>query len=170
VRKAIVVGALAVGAFVAAIVYLNPGSAAKPPAMAQSAGQRLAPAPGDGGPQSSASGGTISAEAGRTAPTQVPSDPRLAALAVSPDNGLIEFVRAPDGKVIAELDKDPSSPSFKKPLREYLYRGDRVVGLTAFRYLPDHTEIDRTSVSYKPDGSVDRFEQATSIDAVKKTK
>jgi hypothetical protein len=97
-----------------------------------------------------------------------PSDPRLAVLAVSPDNGLIQFVRAPDGKVITEIDKDPSSPSVGRPLREYLYAGDKVVGLTAYRYLGDHIEINRTMVSYKPDGSVDRFAQSTSIDSARK--
>ncbi len=90
-------------------------------------------------------------------------DPRLDALKVSQDNGLIEFVRTPDGKVIAELDKDASSPSFRKPLREYLYAGDAVVGLTSYRYLSDHVEINRTVVSYKPDGSVDRFMESTQL-------
>lgn len=66
-----------------------------------------------------------------------------------------------NGKVIAEIDKDPASISFKKPLREYTYAGDRVIGLTTYRYLPDQVEIGRTRVSYKPDGSVDDLVQAT---------
>src|SRR5262245_1741121 len=52
---------------------------------------------------------------------QIPSDPRLRDLMVSADNGLIEFVKGPDGKVIKEIDKDPNSLGFKKPLREYTY-------------------------------------------------
>ncbi len=89
-------------------------------------------------------------------------DPRLAALAVSPDNGLIEFIHGSDGKVISEIDKDPSSPGFRKPTREYTYSGDQVIALTSYRYLPDHVEISRTSVSYKPDGSIDRYAESTS--------
>src|SRR5262245_61237587 len=40
----------------------------------------------------------------------VPADPRLAALMVSPENALIEYVKGPDGRVITELDNDPNSP------------------------------------------------------------
>jgi hypothetical protein len=98
----------------------------------------------------------------------VPPDPRLAALMVSPDNGLIEFVHGTDGKVITEIDKDPGSVGFRKPMREYMYSGDKVIGLTAYRYLPEHVEITRTSVSYKPDGSVDRYSESTSYDSGQK--
>jgi hypothetical protein len=56
-----------------------------------------------------------------------PVDPRLAALKISPDNGLIEFVRRADGKVIKEVDTDPNSLGFQKPLREYTYAGDTVL-------------------------------------------
>ena len=98
----------------------------------------------------------------------VSADPRLRALMVSPDNGLIEFVAGPDGKVLKELDKDPNSPGYRKPLREYIYSGDRVVGLTAYKYLGDQVQVVRTAVSYKPDGSVDQYRESTSYDYGKK--
>lgn len=91
----------------------------------------------------------------------VPSDPRLAALMVSQDNGNLEFVVGPDGKVVKEIDKNPSSPNFKKPLREYTYSGDSVIGLTAYQYLADYIQITETRVSYKPDGSVDQYREST---------
>lgn len=88
-------------------------------------------------------------------------DPRLAALMVSPDNGLVELVPGPDGRVIKEIDKDPNSPGFSKPLREYTYAGDRIVGVSSYRYLGQQTEIVTARVSYKPDGTVDRVEQSS---------
>ena len=97
-------------------------------------------------------------------PGPATADPRLAILAVSPDNGLIEFVKAPDGKVIQEIDKDPNSPSFRKPLREYSYSGDQVVALTAYKYLGGQVQIIRTMVSYKPDGSVGQIKETTTYD------
>ncbi len=110
----------------------------------------------------------------RRQPTQVtseavPADPRLAALLVSPRSDLIEFVVGDDGQVIREIDQDPSSLGFKKPAREYTYSRGKVVGLTAYRYLGDYVEITRIAVSYKPDGSVDRYFESTSQDSNGKT-
>lgn len=167
-RKLIVIGALAVGAFIAAVIYLKQDSADPSPATMQSVPGRAAGAEpairAAGAPQSSASRATPS-EPGHTDSKQMPPDPRLAALMVSPDNGLIEFVRGSDGKVITEIDKDPSSLGFKKPMREYIYSGNTVIGLTVYRYFPDQVEITRTSVSYKPDGGVDRYSASTSYDS-----
>ena len=120
-------------------------------------------------------GSTTPADGAPRAPlTQVarplPSDPRLAALAVSPDNGLIQFVVGKDGKVISEIDQDPNSLGFKKPLREYTYSGERVTGLTAYKYLGDQVQVTRTAVSYKPDGSVDQYRESTNYDFGKKPK
>lgn len=171
VKNSIVAGALAVGAFVAGVLYLKHDPATQSPASMQSAPDQRAKAesapPAASAPRSAGSGRALS-EPRRTDSTQMPADPRLAALMVSPDNGLIEFVRAANGKVIAEIDQDPSSLGFKKPLREYIYSRDKVVGLTAYRYLPEHTEISRTSVSYKPDGSVDQYAESTSYDSGRK--
>lgn len=99
---------------------------------------------------------------GKPAPTH--SDPRLAALRVSSDNGLIEFVSDPDGLVIREIDDDPGSPSYRKPLRDYSYQGNSMVGATTYVYLADHVQVTRTRVSYKPDGSVDKFQESTSYE------
>jgi hypothetical protein len=171
-KKPIVIGALAIAGYVAAVVYLghdaaNPSKATTEAASAQ-AGKRAGAASTGIAPASRPAGVGPSAAGISTSNAVGPSDPRLAVLAVSQDNGLIQFVRLPDGKVISEIDKDPASPSYGRPLREYMYVGDKVIGLTAYRYLGDHIEIDKTMVSYKPDGSVDRFAQSTSIDAAKK--
>jgi hypothetical protein len=135
----------------------QPATTTPPPPAGEADAESVTPATGTRGIASAAT-----SQPGRTSP--VPSDPRLAALMVSPDNGLIEFVVGADGKVIAEIDKDPSSPGFRKPLREYTWSGDKVIGLTSYRYLGDHVEIARTAVSYKPDGSVDRYSESTSLD------
>jgi len=89
------------------------------------------------------------------------TDPRLAVFRVSPDNGLIEFIPGPDGRVIKEIDKDPASPGFGKPLREYSYAADKVVALTAYHYDGKAVQVTRTHVSYHPDGSVDQFRETT---------
>ena len=172
-NKGVVVGALVVAAFVAAVVYLAPGSADKPAATSDAATSRTDAGAADttapsAVPQSSGPSPAAAASGQPGAATHAPSDPRLIALAVSQDNGLIEFVRGTDGRVIAEIDKDPSSPSFRKPTREYLYSGDRVTGLTAYRYFADHTEISRTAVAYKTDGSVDRIVEDTRFEPTKK--
>ncbi len=165
--KPIVVGALVIGAFLVGVVYLEHDAAGPTPSTLQSAPGKAIETPPAAAPGASVSPGTPS-EPGRAQSQQAPTDARLAVLRVSADNGLIEFVRGPDGKVIAEIDKDPGSPSFKKPMREYVYSGDTVIGLTAYRYFPDHTEISRTRVAYKPDGSVDRIDESTSFESGKK--
>jgi hypothetical protein len=93
--------------------------------------------------------------------TPLPADARLAVFAVSPDNGLIDFIADANGRVIQEVDKNPNSIGFKKPLRDYLYAGEKVAGLTAYQYFADHTEVTETFVSYKPDGSVDQLREST---------
>lgn len=81
---------------------------------------------------------------------------------VSPDNGLIEFVPDSNGKVIKEIDNDPNSLGYRKPLREYSYAGERVVRLVSYHYLGNQVQIVQADVSYKPDGSVDHYREATS--------
>jgi hypothetical protein len=102
------------------------------------------------------------AEPARSSSGPANADPRLEVFAVSPDNGLIEFVRAPDGKVIMEIDKDPSSPSYRKPLREYSYAGNHPMAVTDYRYVGGKVQVIRTLASYKPDGSVDQIKETTS--------
>ncbi len=168
-KKSIVLAVLATAAFVAAMVFLEHGSLDPASdglhATAAKANEATASTPATAGtPPGSTASDAAAGSAGSAASVSAPTDPRLIALAVSPDNGLIEFVRAPDGKVIAEIDKDPNSAGFGKPSREYLYSGDQVVAVTAYRYFPDHTEISQTRVSYKPDGSVGQFAESTRID------
>ena len=94
-------------------------------------------------------------------PRPVSADPRLAALLVSPDNGLIEFFADAEGRVIKEIDNDPNSPRFRKPLREYTYAGDKVIRLVAYKDLGSQVQIVTANVIYKPDGSVDRYDEQT---------
>ena len=108
--------------------------------------------------------GDAPAQPQRTGSEGVPADPRLAALMVSPPSDLIEFIAGADGKVIKEIDQNPSSLGFKKPSREYTYANGRVVALTSYRYFGDHVEITRIAVSYKPDGSVDQYMESMSTD------
>lgn len=165
-RKSIVIGGIALGVVIASALYVGHESTPEPASPTAAArDQREAAAPTL--PDARTSNGTSDVPSPSSDHRSVPADPRLAALAVSPPNDLIEFVVGDNGKVIAELDKDPASISFKKPLREYTYVGDRVIGLTAYRYLPDQVEVSRTRVSYKPDGSVDDFLEDTTYNNVK---
>ena len=152
-RKTLVAGGIAVVAVFAGVLYF----ARDPAPQTAATGQ-----PSEG--QSSQGEGADGREADRfgSGPLQRPavSDPRLAALMVSPDNAMIEFVAGSNGKVIKEIDNDPNSPGYRKPLREYTYAGDRVVVLTAYQYLADQVQIRRIMVTYKPDGSVDQLTSA----------
>jgi hypothetical protein len=160
--KSIVVGALVLIAIAGGLVYFTGEStdrpaATTPPALDENAG--AGPAAGVASHDARSQRGPASMPGRADAPPG--GDPRLAALQVSPDNGLIKFVTGDNGKVIAEIDQDPASPGFGKPTREYVYVGDKVVALTAYRYLRDHVEITRTLVAYNPDGSVAEVKEST---------
>lgn len=156
-KKWIVVGAIAVAVF-AGVIYFAKDSE-EPPVAAQPA-DKNAPAE----PVTAEAPAPVPATRSGTPPRPVPADPRLAALMVSPDNGLIEFVPGDNGKVIREIDNDPNSAGYRKPLREYTYAGDRVVGLISYKYLGDQVQIVKALVSYKPDGSVDQYRESTSYE------
>jgi len=147
----IVVAAALIAVF--AGVYYLAGIAGGAPAMPASG--QAAPAPAPPAPEAQRTSRSV------VEPAQKPeaTDPRLAALMVSPDNGLIEFVVGPEGKVIREIDNDPNSPGFRKPLREYTYAGDRVAVLTSYRHAGGQVQTTRTMVTYKPDGSIDQFRE-----------
>jgi len=153
-RKSLVVGSVAVVAVFAGVVYFARDPAPQTPVAGQ---------PAEG--QSSQGEGAAAAKpsASSSGPLQRPevSDPRLAALMVSPDNALIEFVAGSNGKVIKEIDNDPQSRGYRKPLREYTYAGDRVVILTAYQYLAERVQVRTIMVTYKPDGSVDQYREST---------
>jgi hypothetical protein len=91
----------------------------------------------------------------------VPTDPRLAALMGAPDDSRVEYIAGADGRVIQEIDNDPASQGFRKPLREYLYAGDKVAGITVYKYLGTQVQVVRAMATYKPDGSVDAYRETT---------
>jgi hypothetical protein len=150
--KTWIVAALAVIAVFAGVYYLGRSAGEQPAAPVRPAADAPVMAP----PTQRTSRSVLEPAAKPTA-----ADPRLAALMVSPDNGLIEYVVGPEGKVIREIDKDPNSPGFRKTLREYTYAGDRVVALTSYRHENGQVRSTRTIVTYKADGSIDRFLEST---------
>ena len=158
-----IAGGIAVIAVFAAVFYIAREPAA--PATAAAPVTTAEPAPGESGAESPAPSPAPGGQAPVAALVRpVPPDARLAALMVSPDNGLVELVPGPDGRVIKEIDKDPNSPGFSKPLREYTWAGDRIVGVRSYRHLGKQTEIVTARVSYRPDGSVDQIEQSSNFE------
>jgi hypothetical protein len=163
IRKEIIVGVVAVAAVFAGVLYYAKDAGKEPSAASAPDEQTIVPEPKPLANEQP----TPVARAGTPA-RPVTSDPRLAALMVSPANALIEFVPDADGRVIKEIDKDPASPGYKKPLREYMYAGDKVVGLTSYKYLGGQVQVVRVMVTYKPDGSVDKYMESTDYDFGKK--
>jgi hypothetical protein len=155
-NKGIIAGAVAAVAVFAGVWWFA-GEHGEPPAAGASTATRTDAVKPAAAP-AAARDTTRADPAGR--PT--PADPRLAALMVTPDNGVIEFRKGSDGRVIEEIDQDPNSLGYRKPLRQYVYAGDKVVRLTTYRYHAGQVEVVRTTVSYKPDGSVDQFNETTS--------
>lgn len=88
-------------------------------------------------------------------------DPRLANLVASTDNPMINYVRGEGGIVIAEIDNDPNSASYKKPLKEYQYQKDHVRSMTRYEYYKTETVITTTDVAYKNDGSILDYRENT---------
>jgi hypothetical protein len=162
--KTIIVGAIAVVAVFAGVAWYASDRGAKAPASANDA-------PAEAGDPAVHSP-TVAAPVAKTPRNDpqgrpVPPDPRLAQLMVTPDNGLIEYKKGADGRVIQEIDKDPNSLGYGKPLRDYVYAGGKVVGVTAYRYQANQVEVIRAAVSYKPDGIVADFRESTTYEAKK---
>jgi hypothetical protein len=86
-------------------------------------------------------------------------DPRLEDLKVTKDNGLIEYVYGDGGIVIKEIDKDPSSPSFKKDLKIYQYQNNKVSSITRYQYFNDQTFVTTLNVTYNIDGSIKDYRE-----------
>jgi hypothetical protein len=167
-NKAFIAGAVAVVAVFGGVIWFASDRGETPQATPVAADPAAADKAAAPEPLRSTSGLPVEAQKAAGTGTAVPADPRLAALAVSPDNGLINFVTGDNGKVIREVDNDPNSPSYQKPLREYMYAGDRVVGLTSYQYQGDQVQISRTVVTYKPDGSIDQYLESMRYESGKK--
>jgi hypothetical protein len=156
-KKSLVLGGIAVAAVFAGVWYFagrEPGlTTGHPPSSAADPRGTAAATPA-----APASGPSVPASAAASA---APSDPRLQALRVSPDNGLIEFVKDADGRVIREIDQDPNSAGFGKPTREYTYFGNQVVGLTSYTHLGNQIQVSRIMVAYRPDGGIEELRETT---------
>jgi hypothetical protein len=157
-NKSVIAGVAAAVAVFAGVVYFESRSAQQGPtddasAKAATLVAEAAKPPTPTGP------GLVSSSI--PPPRAAPADPRLAALMVSPSNAQIEYFSDAEGRVIKEIDKDPNSPGFGKPLREYTYAGKQVIRLVTYHYLGDQVQVVTADVVYKPDGSVDQFHEST---------
>jgi hypothetical protein len=155
VKKTLIAGGIAAAAVFAGVLYF-----ARDPAPPSATAGKPTPAGSSSEPAKST---TPSAPVSRTTGASRPavSDPRLAALMVSPDNERVEFFADAQGRVIREIDNDPSSVGYRKPMREYTYAGDRVIRLVAYRHLGNQVQIVEANVVYKPDGSIDKYQEST---------
>jgi hypothetical protein len=149
-----VAGGIAAVAVFAAVLWF--ARQTEDPAGASASGAETLEAPPVAA-QPKSTPGAARAEPIRPAPT----DPRLASRVGTPGNALVEYVAGPDGRLMLEIDNDPNSQGYRKPLREYAYAGERLAVITAYEYLGDQVQVIRATASYKPDGSVDRFDETT---------
>jgi hypothetical protein len=93
-------------------------------------------------------------------------DPRLASMVESPQGSRVEWVPDPQGRLMREMDADPASPGYRKPLRDYLYNGERVTQITRYRYQDDgQVEISTARIAYAADGSLEQVQQASRREA-----
>ena len=160
-KTSIVAGAIAAVVVFAGVVYL-----AREPAAVEG-GEAAAPADAAKSAEAVAPAAPVAVQppgAPAPAPLVRPAvtDPRLAALMGDPNDDRVERIAGPDGRVIREIDSDPNSAGYRKPLREFSYAGDKVVAITAYKYFGGQTQVIRVAVTYKPDGSVDRYREETS--------
>jgi hypothetical protein len=155
-KGTIVAGGLALVAVFAGVYWIARDPLPADPAAATTA---------DAAPTGPAAGEPPSpnpSAAGRPPPIRAtPEDPRLAALMGPPADPLIEYLPGPDGRIIKEIDRDPNSQGYSKPLREYLYADGRLIGVTAYKYLGSQVQVIRATVTYNPDGSVDDYREIT---------
>jgi hypothetical protein len=99
---------------------------------------------------------------GSAASRPTSTDPRLAALIGAPSGALVDFLLDAEGRLIKEMDSDPGSPGYRRPLREYTYMGDKVIRLVKYQYNGNETQIITADIVYRPDGSIDQYHQTTS--------
>jgi hypothetical protein len=162
-KKSLVAGGLAVAFVFAGVMYF-----ARDPAPEAATAALPPEKEGSAEPLKPAVPAPLPVSRSGTPPRPAPSDPRLAALMGSPADALIEYTVGDNGQVIKEIDNDPNSAGYRKPLREYTYAGDKLIALVAYRYLGGQVQIVRAIVTYKPDGSVDEYRESTSYDFGKK--
>lgn len=86
-----------------------------------------------------------------------------AKLALSEDNGKIEFVKNAQGEVIKELDQDPASISFQKPLREYGYLNGKVNSVIRYEYNSGKVTAHKLQVAYDSAGKVSDYRESSTI-------
>ncbi len=86
-----------------------------------------------------------------------------AKLALSEDNGKIEFVKDAQGVVIKELDQDPASISFQKPLREYGYLNGKVNSVTRYEYNSGKVTAHKLQVTYDSAGELSDYRESSAI-------
>ena len=154
-NRTLIAGAIAAVAVFAGVVYFAGGDRNQVPVKAEAEKRPAVEAP--------MSAARVPPPVARSEKASRPAvrDPRLAALMVSPQDALIDFYVDPDGRVIREIDNDPASQGYRKPLRDYTYAGDKVIRLVAYHYLGSQVQVVTADVTYKPDGSVDQFNEST---------
>jgi len=157
-NKSVIAGVVAAVAVFAGVVYFESGSAQKV-SIDDASAKAATPVAEAAKPPTPTGPGLVPSSTPPPRSTAV--DPRLVALMVSPNNAQIEYLSDPEGRVIKEIDKDPASPGFGKPLREYTYAGKQVIRLVTYHYLGDQVQVVTADVVYKPDGSVDQFHEST---------
>jgi len=157
-NKPVVIGVIAAVAVFAGVLYFERDTAPRA-SVDDASAKPAATVPATPAPSVPIGPGLVSSS--KPPPRVAPADPRLAALMVSPDNALIEYLSDAEGRVIKEIDNDPSSLGHGKPLREYTYAGSQVIRVVTYHYLGDRVQVVTTDVRYKPDGSVDRVDEST---------
>jgi hypothetical protein len=102
-----------------------------------------------------------------TPPRPDVDDPRLVALMNSSGETQVEWIPDADGRLIRELDSNPDSPGYRKPLRDYTYVGGKLSSVTRYRYLGgNQVEIRSARVAYRADGSVDQVQESVRVEPV----
>jgi len=163
-------GAAAVAVFAGVLWFARESAETDPTGAPQASASPEARADANSEPKASASPGPKAENSpparARAVPADraqrpAPTDPRLAALLGAPEDALVEYRAGPDGRVIQEIDDDPNSQGYRKPLREYSYAGDQLAVVTVYKYLGGQVQVIRAVATYKADGSVDQFRETT---------
>lgn len=153
--RPLVIGAVALAAVAAGALWF---------VRAPSEGARAVPAAGTADPGTAVKL-PVSARPeltrGSAASRPAAPDPRLAVLLGSSDATAVDFLLDADGRLVKEVDADPASAGYRRPLREYTYAGDKLISLVKYRYTDRETQIIRADVVYRPDGSVDQYHETT---------